>query len=167
LGPKSTLQGNHWSEKGPKGKYRAAVDQDDVCSFCLSLKSVDRVSKKQLDTQGVSQQPRPRYLPVPTGAHVTESSERSREKGAKADVYRKLKRRQRMSLKESRRIAEECSRIEERLEDDIAEKCSLYAAMDEIMVDMMPKGLDAQRCSVAAMAKTGLRLRKTEMGVRE
>jgi hypothetical protein len=72
-----------------------------------------------------------------------------------------------MSLKESRRIAEECSRIEERLEDDIAEKCSLYAAMDEIMVDMIPKRLDAQRCSVAAMAKTGLRLRKTEMGVRE
>jgi hypothetical protein len=46
-----------------------------------------------------------------------------------------------MSLKESRRIAEECSRIEERLEDDIAEKCSLYAAMDEIMADMMPKEL--------------------------
>jgi hypothetical protein len=33
-----------------------------------------------------------------------------------------------MSLKESRRISEERNRIKERLEDDIAEKGSLYAA---------------------------------------
>jgi hypothetical protein len=93
LGLTSALQCDNSSKKGPKGKHKAAVDQDDASSFHPSLESVDRVSKKQLDTQGVSQQPRPRYFPVPTGAHVTESSERSREKGAKADVYRKLKRR--------------------------------------------------------------------------
>jgi hypothetical protein len=44
-------------------------------------------------------------------------------------------------LKENRRIAEERSRIEERLEDDIAERSSLYAAMDEIMAGILPKEL--------------------------